>query len=134
MVESMSTYNRWGHTYLAALQHEMRTALSARYGKLVRDNKTQNRELRLVAKLPRSALPRTSSLVAQEIARAVWSEKIKIGNTAEVLANIRLIRDFLANPANKWEEPIAHIVSRAPHATSVGDASPLGGGAYCERL
>jgi hypothetical protein len=134
MVESMSTYNRWGRTYLTALQHEMRTAISARYGKLVRDYKAQNRELQLVAKLPRSALHRTSSLVAQEIARALWSEKIKIGNTAEVLANIRLLRDFLANPANKWEEPIAHIVHRAPHATSVGDASQLGGGAHCERL
>ena len=134
MIDSMARYNRWGRTYLTALQHEIRQALTTRYGKLTRDRKIQLRAQQIAEKLPRSALHRTSSLVAQHIARALWNDRIKIGNTAEVKANIRLLRDLLANPTNKWEEPIAFIVQRTPHATSIGDASGVGGGAYCERL
>lgn len=134
MIESMARYNRWGRTYLTALQHEIRTALTARYGKLMRDSKAQRRAQQVAERLPRSAIHRTCSLVARHIARALWSNRIKIGNTAEVKANIRLLRDLLANPINKWEEPIAFITPRTPHATSVGDASGVGGGAYCEHL
>jgi hypothetical protein len=71
MIDSMARYNRWGRTYLTALQHEIRQSLTTRYRKLTCDCKVQLRVQQIAKKLPRSALHRTSSLVAQHIARAL---------------------------------------------------------------
>jgi hypothetical protein len=54
--------------------------------------------------------------------------------TPYIAHSLRHLHAYLAVESNQWDGYIAHIVPRDPHATSLGDASSVGGGAYSPKL
>jgi hypothetical protein len=64
----------------------------------------------------------------------LWNSRTKMNMTALIRRNLSTLHEYLSDPSNTWEEPIAFIIPRVPHIISTGDASNLGGGAHCDSL
>jgi hypothetical protein len=50
------------------------------------------------------------------------------------LASLHIILVSLQDPVSRWAQQIGFIIPRDPHFESVGDASGLAGGIYCDVL
>ena len=79
-------------------------------------------------------LDRLSTLIARDKASLLWSSRAKIAVTHSIRAALATIHNVIADVTVLLSQPIGFIIPRDPLAESKGDASGLGGGAYCEQL
>ena len=54
--------------------------------------------------------------------------------TTAIKVGLTTLHHYLADRSRPWESKIGHIIPRAPHAETLGDASQLGGGAFSHDL
>jgi hypothetical protein len=84
--------------------------------------------------LPRNLSFRLPSLLAKEQARFLWHTNASCPITSTCHADLQLFCDLLRAESESWSTPIAAIIPRTPHFQSLGDASRIAGGAYCDLL
>jgi hypothetical protein len=133
-LESMTRHVTWMRPLFFAIQNAIRCELSRRYYVLKRTYAKTGRANRLRAKLPPALLDRLSTLIARDKASLLWSTKTRLTITQAIRAALSTIHSVIADVTVPLSQPIGFIVPRDPLAESKGDASGLGGGAYCERL
>jgi hypothetical protein len=118
-LESLSRYNRWGRAWFFALQNAIRSEVIKSYHVLKRWYDSSGRPARLRNALPPSLSDRLSSLVAKDKASLLWNSSAKMPLTAPIHRCIDILYTHLVDPLNLWEQPIAFIVPRVPHAESL---------------
>ena len=134
-LESMTRHIAWMRPLFFAIQNAIRNELSKRYYVLKRTYAKTGRADRIRAKLPPALLDRLSTLIARDKASLLWSSRTKIAITHSIRAALTTIHSVLVAGATvPLAQPIGFIIPRDPLAESKGDASGLGGGAYCEQL
>jgi hypothetical protein len=133
-LENHTKYARWARCWFSALQNHVRRALHTRYQILSRKYNQQGQELRFKRQLPTSLLHRVDSLIARDKAHLLWSSQQRFAVDAPMLNAIGHLLSYVESTESPWEVPIGMIIPRDPHFWSRGDASLLGGGAYCPGL
>jgi hypothetical protein len=134
LFDSLCRYQRWGRPYLASLQHAIRRELGRRYRLVFAQRRFKQQNDGLAAKLPQWAHYRLASFLARDRAAFMWHSRHTLELTPHIAHSLRHLHAYLAVDTNQWDGYIAHIVPRDPHATSLGDASNVGGGAYSPEL
>jgi hypothetical protein len=124
----------WMRPLFFAVQNAIRHELSKRYYVLKRVYAKTGRADKIRAQLPPPLLDRLSTLIARDKAALLWSSRTKIAVTQSIRAALTLIHSVVSDTSVPLAQPIGFIVPRDPLAESKGDASGLGGGAYCEQL
>lgn len=79
-------------------------------------------------------MDRLYSLISKEKAQLIWSTRQRFSVDGASLAAIHHLLNYVTIEDDPWEIPLGMIVPRDPHFYSRGDASLLGGGAYCPGL
>jgi hypothetical protein len=133
-LESLTRYIKWARPLFFALQNAIRLQLTARYHILKRLYNASGRASSLAGSLPPALLHRLDGLIAAEKAQFLWSNRASIPMNANIRTSLQIILASLQDPAHRWAQPIGFIIPRDHHFESVGDASGLAGGAYCEVL
>ncbi len=64
----------------------------------------------------------------------LWRTHQKFTLASDMVAAINHLLQYLHDSANPWEVPLGLVIPREPHFWSRGDASHVGGGAYCPGL
>jgi hypothetical protein len=64
----------------------------------------------------------------------LWRTRQTIPVSPFVCRELKYLHTYLHTPTNPWAISIGHLVPREHTFTTTGDASNLGGGAYCEDL
>jgi hypothetical protein len=95
---------------------------------------TSGRASSLAGSLTPALLHRLNGLIAPEKAQFMWSNRASIPMNAKIRTSLHIILASLQDPEHRWAQPIGFIIPRDPHFDSVGDASGLAGGTYCEVL
>jgi hypothetical protein len=134
LFDSLCHYQRWGRPYLASLQHAIRCELGRCYHLIVAQRRFKQRNDELAAKLPQWAHYRLASFLARDRAVFMWHSRHTLELTPHIAHSLWHLQAYLAVESNQWDGHIAQIVPRDPHATSLGDASNIGGGAYSPEL
>jgi hypothetical protein len=134
VLENHTKYARWARCWYFALQNHVRRALFARYQILTRQYHQKGQELRFSRQLPVSLLHRLESLVAKDKAQLLWSTRQRFSVDAPMLDSLGHLLSYVEATSSPWEVPLGMIVPRDPHFWSRGDASLVGGGAYCPGL
>ena len=130
----MTRHVTWMRPLFFAIQNAIRHELSKRYFVLKRTYEKTGRADRLRTQLPPALLDRLSTLIARDKASLLWSSRTKLPVTHSLRATLATIHSVVADATVTLAQPIGFIVPRDPLAESKGDASGLGGGAYCEQL
>jgi hypothetical protein len=133
-LESLTRYIKWARPLFFALQNAIRLQLMARYHVLQRRYNASSRASSLGASLTPAVMHRLAGLIAGEKAQILWSSRAPISMNANIRTSLHTILASLRDPLHRWAQPIGFIIPRDPHFESVGDASGLAGGAYCESL
>jgi hypothetical protein len=133
-LESLTRYIKWAQPLFFALQNAIRFQLLARYHVLQRRYNASNRATSLEASLTPALLHRLKGLIAGEKAQILWSNRAPISMNVNIRNSLHTILASLKDPVHRWAQPIGFIIPRDHHFKSVGDASGLAGGAYCEFL
>jgi hypothetical protein len=84
--------------------------------------------------LTESLLHRLEPLIGREVASLLWRTRQTIHVTKFVRRELEYLHTYLTNHENRWAISIGHLVPRSPTFTTKGNASNLGGGAYCQDL
>jgi hypothetical protein len=134
LLESVTRFTMWARPYFFYTQNEIRRTLEQRYHILKRSYKAKGREDAFKRQLSPQLMHRLGSLVAKEKAIFLWSNNATITMTKRLRESLTTIRDALQDDDKQWKQPIGFIIERDAHVVTLGDASGLGGGAYCERL
>jgi hypothetical protein len=133
-LENHTKYARWARCWYFALQNHVRRALFARYQIIRRSYKRQEQELRFTRQLPSTLLHRVDALVSRDQAQLLWSTRQRFSVDSNMLESLSHLRVYVDSNESPWEVPLGLIIPRVPHFQSLGDASFLGGGAYCPGL
>jgi hypothetical protein len=133
-LESFTRYIKWARPLFFALQNAIRLELNARYLFLKRWYNTSQRASSFANALPSALLHRLTGLIASDKAQLLWSNRSPMKMNAAIRDSLSVILASLQNPSHRWAQPIGFIIERDPHFTTVGDASGIAGGAYCESL
>ena len=133
-LESMTRHVTWMRPLFFAIQNTIRHELSKRYYVLKRMYDKTGRAARIRAQLPPALLDRLSTLIARDKAALLWSSRTKLVITQSIRAALTTIHSVISDATVRLAQPIGFIIPRDPLAESRGDASGLGGGAYCEQL
>jgi hypothetical protein len=134
VLENHTKYARWARCWYFALQNHVRRILFARYQILERRYGRQGHEARFTRHLPASLMHRLSSLIARDKARLLWSTRQRFSVDASILEAVSHLHSYVASTDSPWEVPLGMIIPRDAHFWSRGDASLVGGGAYCPGL
>jgi hypothetical protein len=134
VLENHTKYARWARCWYFALQNHARRALSTRYQIILRRYKRQEQELRFTRQLPATLLHRVDTLVARDKAHLLWTTRQRFSVDPPLLEAIRHLISYVEATTSPWEVPLGMIIPREHHFWSRGDASLLGGGAYCPGL
>lgn len=70
----------------------------------------------------------------KHIQKRIWQSKQEHFFNTQTKKDIKLLYQFLQQPASRWEVPIAHVVDRDPEFESFGDASLDSGGGFSTTL
>jgi hypothetical protein len=84
--------------------------------------------------LPAALAVRLEPLIQREIAAVLWRTKQSILVTCFARQELGYLHTYLADRCNPWAISIGHIVKRNATFITTGNASNLGGGAYCGEL
>ena len=134
-LESMTRHVTWMRPLFFAIQNAIRHELSRRYYVLLRTYAKTGRANKIRAQLPPALLDRLSTLIARDKASLLWSSRAQLALTNPIRAALTTIHSVMVDARNvPLAQPIGFIIPRDPLAESKGDASGLGGGAYCEQL
>ena len=134
VIENHTKYARWARCWYFALQNAVRRILFQRHKILLRRYNRDQRELSFKRQLPAHLLDRLSHLVSSERAQLLWSTRQRFSvDPASRSAVTNLLR-YVTTSGSPWEVPLGMIIPRDPHFWSRGDASLVGGGAYCPGL
>ena len=133
-LESMTRHVTWMRPLFFAIQNAIRHELSKRYYVLKRIYAKTGRADRIRTQLPPALLDRLSTLIARDKAALLWSSRTKLVITQSIRAALTTIHGVMADATVRLAQHIGFIIPRNPVAESRGDASGLGGGAYCEQL
>ena len=133
-LESVTRFTMWARPYFFYAQNEIRRTLEQRYFILKRSYKVKGRVDAMKRELSPQLMHRLGSLIAKEKAMFLWSNNAKLTMTKRLRESLSTIRDALQDVGKPWKQPIGFIIERDAHVVTLGDASGLGGGAYCERL
>jgi hypothetical protein len=134
ILENHTKYARWARCWYFALQNSVRTALHVRYQIISRRYRKQQREVFFLRNLPLSLRERLDSLIARDRAKLIWSTHQRFAVDDLMKASLQQLLSYVRDVDTPWETPLGMIIPREPHFFSRGDASFLGGGAYCPRL
>jgi hypothetical protein len=96
--------------------------------------KTSGRASSIAQQLPESLMQRLEPLIARDKAQLLWMSRRRFQVTTEIRQTLETVFQVLQDKTYHWAAPIAHLIPRDHHFVSVGDASNVGGGAYCEQL
>ena len=133
-LESVTRHVTWMRPLFFAIQNAIRHELSTRYYVLKRTYAKTGRPDKLRAQLPPTLLDRLSTLIARDKASLLWSSRTKLPITQSIRAALTTVHSVVADTTVSLAQPIGFIIPRNPLAESKGDASGIGGGAYCEQL
>jgi hypothetical protein len=134
LFDSLCRYQRWGRPYLASFQHAIRRELGRCYRLVIAQRRFKQRNDELATKLPQWAHYRLASFLTRNRAAFMWHSRHTLELTPHIAHSLRHLQAYLAVESNQWDGHIAHIAPRDPHATSLGDTSNVGGGAYSPEL
>ena len=84
--------------------------------------------------LPRALSYRVHSLILREQAQFLWASRSTFCLDKPTRATLQFLFDYVSLVPSPWETPLGLIIPRTPHFESFGDASQLGGGAFCQQL
>ena len=90
--------------------------------------------LRFTRQLPPSLLNRVDTLIARDHAQLLWSTRQRFVVDDVLLEAVHQLLAYVESSESPWEVPLGMIIPRDPHFWSRGDASLVGGGAYCPGL
>jgi hypothetical protein len=125
---------RWARPLFFGLQNAIRRHLTTQFHVMQRWYKTSERASSIAQQLPESLMQRLEPLIARDKAQLLWMSRRRFQVTTEIRKTIETVFQVLQNKTYHWAAPIAHLIPRDHHFVSVGDASNVGGGAYCEQL
>ena len=134
VLENHTKYARWARCWYFSLQNSVRRALTTRYQIVHRRYKRQDREFVLLRQLPPHLSDRMFTIIAREKAHLLWSTRQRFVVDPYVMDSLSHLTYYLRDMDCPWEVPIGMIIPRDPHFFSRGDASHVGGGAYCPTL
>ncbi|MGL5812230.1 MAG: hypothetical protein ACRCYW_02690, partial [Aeromonas sp.] len=134
VLENHTKFARWARCWYFALQNHSRRILHAWYHIVERRYTREAREVILIRQLPVSLLHRLSSLIARDKARLLWSTRQRFSVDATFSEALHHLLAYVESSSSPWETPLGMIIPRDPHFWSRGDASLLGGGAFCPGL
>ena len=134
VLENHTRYARWARCWYFSLQNAVRHALEARYHIVARIYEKSGRALQHTRALPPALASRLSVLVARDKAHLLWSSRQRFAVGDDMKASLSFLLHYVQSEDSPWEVPLGLIVPRVPHFWSRGDASHLGGGAYCPGL
>jgi hypothetical protein len=133
-LENHTKYARWAHCWYSTLQNHVHRALHARYAILSRKYNHRDQEARFLRQLPLPLVHHVESLVARDKAHLLWSTRQCFAVNGLMLNAVGHLLSYVESTDTPCEVPLGMIVPRDPHFWSRGDASLLGGGAYCPGL
>jgi hypothetical protein len=133
-LESFTRYIKWARPLFFALQNAIRRELTQRCHFLKRWYGSSRRAASIANELPGALWHRLKGLIASDQAQLLWSNGSPMTMTAAIRNSLSVILASLQDPSHRWAQPIGFIIERDPHFTSLGDASGLAGGGYCETL
>ena len=134
VLENHTKYARWARCWYFTLQNNVRRILRQRHEILLRRYNRDQRELAFKRQLPGNLLDRMTHLISGERARLLWSTRQKFTVDPGTRACVANLHRYVTTTGDPWNVPLGMIVPREPHFWSRGDASLLGGGAYCPGL
>ena len=134
VLENHTKYARWARCWYCALQNHARRVLFTRYQILARRYSRKEMEIRFARQLPVTLLHRLDSLIARDRAQLLWSTRQRFSVDSTMLEAVRHLLAYVESTTSPWEVPLGMIIPREPHFWSRGDASLVGGGAYCPGL
>jgi hypothetical protein len=134
VLENHTKYARWARCWYFSLQNHARRALFTRYQILARRYKREEHVLRFSRQLPASLLNRVDSLISRDQAQLLWSTRQRFAVDDAMLEAVQHLLVYVELTDSPWEVPLGMIIPRDPHFWSRGDASLVGGGAYCPGL
>jgi hypothetical protein len=134
-LNNLSEICRWARPRFFALQQDVRRALRARYLAAAHwrtHHATQIETWRV--DLTDALLHRLEPLIQREMASLLWRMRQTIPVSPFVRRKLKYLHNYVRTPTNPWAISIGHLIPREHTFTTTGDASNLGGGAYCEDL
>lgn len=134
IIENHTKYARWARCWYFSLQNAVRRALFQRFQIVQRRYKRADREFFLLRELPAQLVDRLYVLIAREKAQILWSTRQRFAVDPSMQASLRHLHSYVSSTDDPWEIPLGMVIPRKPHFWSRGDASKLGGGAYCPGL
>jgi hypothetical protein len=134
ILDSNATMCRWAKADYYVLLNCLRTQLRLTYHVAVRRVRSSKKYELLRVRLPHSLELRLVSVIARDVAALLWKTRTPISMTSDIRFCLQEILDYLTNPTNAWEIPIAYLIARDHSLLSTGDASELSGGAFSPDL
>jgi hypothetical protein len=98
-----------------------------------RYNRTE-KELSFKRQLPSALYARLDTMITRDKAQLLWSTRQRFSVDGPLIDAVAHLHSYVASTDGPWDVPLGMIIPRMPHFWSRGDASLLGGGAYCPGL
>ena len=133
-LENHTKYARWARCWYFSLQNATRRILFRRYHVVKRIHGDSTRGDRIRSTLPKHLEARIDSLIARDKATLLWKTKQTFPLDEAMRHSLAHLKHYVHDSDSPWEVPIGMIIPRDHHFWSRGDASFLGGGAYCPGL
>ena len=131
---SASTTCRWARATFFGLQNALRRAIAIKFCQVRAYYARSGRRQAIAGQLPANLWKRLEGLVSRDIADLMWRSSSSFPMTDPIRSELRALHDYLADPSQPWSISIGHLITRSPTSISIGDASQVAGGAYCEPL
>ena len=134
-LESASTCCRHIRPYYHSVQNTIREVLTVKWKAIQAIYKRKGKDkIREMFDLPKHLERRLVPLIARDKARLLWHSNSKFDIPDQVKQILKLLQDWLRDPAVKWERSIAHWIIRDATFVSAGDASQVAGGGLSTEL
>lgn len=134
VLENHTRYARWARCWYSSLQNAVRRMLFQRHKILERIYSKAGKRQFLTRQLPSYLAHRVDTLIARDRAQLLWATKQRFFVDEDMKTSIGHLLAYVSETADPWEVPLGMIIPRKPHFYSRGDASHVGGGAYCLEL
>jgi hypothetical protein len=134
-LNNLSEICRWARPRFFAPQQDVRRALQARYLAVVHWRTRHPSQIETWrVDLTDALLHHLGPLIQREMASLLRRTHQTIPVSPFVCRELNYLHNYLRTPTNPWAISIGHLVPCEHTFTTTGDASNLGGGAYCKDL
>ena len=120
----------WFRARYAILFHLLGDTLRRRHHAMKHYNLRRKIRDNAEAKLPQNLHFRLHSIVATEVAAALWQSKVTLTIADKERQALRDLSTYARSSTRSWTGAIGHMIPRDPDFTSYGDASLSAGGGY----